>query len=47
MSFIRDLTKYRQALLMRDAGQWVIAGLYLRAAYGVNEAPEINKALSD
>lgn len=35
MSFIKDKDKYRQALLMRDAGQWVLAELYLRAAYGV------------
>ena len=35
MSFIKDKEKYRLALLMRDAGLMVIAGLYLRAAYGV------------
>ncbi|TDT01654.1 hypothetical protein EDF84_101381 [Erwinia rhapontici] len=35
MKFIKDKEKYRQAILLRDAGQWVIAGLFLRAAYGV------------
>lgn len=47
MSFIKDKVKYRQALLMRDAGQWVLAELYLRAAYGVNEAPDVDKALPE
>ena len=35
MSFIKDKEKYRLAMLMRDAGQLVLAELYLRAAYGV------------
>jgi len=34
MSFIKDKEKYRLAMLMREAGQLVLAGLYLRAAYG-------------
>lgn len=35
MSFIKDKEKYRHAILMRDAGQLVLAMLFLRAAYGV------------
>lgn len=35
MSFIKDKEKYRLAMLMRDAGQWALDELYLRAAYGV------------
>lgn len=35
MCFIKDKNKYRQALLLRDAGLWTLAELYLRAAYGV------------
>lgn len=29
--------KFRQALLMRDNGQWHLAILFLKAAYGVRQ----------
>lgn len=35
MSTSINKQKYRQALLMRDSGQWHIAILFLKAAYGV------------
>lgn len=35
MSSSIDKQKYRQALLMRDKGQWHLAVLFLKAAYGV------------
>lgn len=36
MSFIKDQTKYRQAVLLNKMGHSVLAELFLRAAYGVN-----------
>lgn len=35
MSSSIDKHKYRHALLMRDNGQWHLAVLFLKAAYGV------------
>ncbi len=35
MSFIKDQTKYRQALMFHEMGHSVLAELFLRAAYGV------------
>lgn len=35
MSSLIDKSKYRQAILMRQIGEWHIAVLLLKAAYGV------------
>lgn len=35
MSSLIDKSKYRQAILMREMGEWHIAVLLLKAAYGV------------
>ncbi len=35
MASLIDKSKYRQAILMREIGEWHIAVLLLKAAYGV------------
>lgn len=37
MKFIKDKNAYKTALLYASFGQVVIANLYLRKAYGVND----------
>jgi len=36
MSFRINKAKFRQAILMRKLGEWHIAVLFLKAAYGVS-----------
>jgi len=36
MTFIKDITAFKTAQLYMLSGELVIAGLYLRKAYGIN-----------